>query len=336
MENPGSPSVESTMRALKCLEYGPPERLEFADVAAPSPAADEAVVAVRCCAISFFDTLFIRGLYQIKPPLPFIPGAEIAGVIAEVGASIGARFSPGDRVVALTWTGGLAERVCVAADALVRLPDAVGFAAGAAMVMAYGTAALALDEAARLQAGETVLVLGGGGGVGAAAIDIAKARGAVVIAAASGSEKLALCRELGADHLVDYGRDDLKTAIRDRFGPVDVIVDPLGGSFTEAAFRCIAKRGRHLIIGFAAGEVPRVPMNLPLLKQASLVGVDWGDFSRRDPAANAALSTRLMAEVEAGRLNPRPGRIYPFADAVRTFRDIIDRNAVGRSVVEIG
>ena len=252
------------MRALKCLEYGPPERLKFADVAAPSPAADEAVVAVRCCAISFFDTLFIRGFYQIKPPLPFIPGAEIAGVIAEVGASIGARFSPGDRVVALTWTGGLAERVCVAADALVRLPDAVGFAAGAAMVMAYGTAALALDEAARLQAGETVLVLGGGGGVGAAAIDIAKARGAVVIAAASGSEKLALCRELGADHLVDYGRDDLKTAIRDRFGAIDVIFDPLGGAFTEAAFRCIAKGGRHLIIGFAAGDIPRVPMNLPL------------------------------------------------------------------------
>lgn len=324
------------MRALKCVEYGPPERLAFADVAAPSPAADEVVVAVRCCAVSFFDTLFIRGLYQIKPPLPFIPGAEIAGVIAGVGAGVGDHFRPGDRVMALTWTGGLAERVCVAADALVRLPDAVGFAAGAAMVMAYGTAALALDHAARLQAGETVLVLGGGGGVGAAAIDIAKARGAVVIAAASGSEKLALCGELGADHLVDYGRDDLKTAIRDRFGAIDVIFDPLGGAFTEAAFRCIAKGGRHLIIGFAAGDIPRVPMNLPLLKQASLVGVDWGDFSRRDPAANAALSARLMAEVETGRLNPRPGRIYPFADAVRTFRDITDRNAVGRSVVEIG
>jgi NADPH2:quinone reductase len=326
------------MRALTCPQYGPPERLAFADVPAPTPAPGEVVVEVRCCAVSFFDTLFLRGLYQIKPPLPFIPGAEVAGVIAEVGADAAADaadcFRPGDRVIALTWTGGLAERVRVGVDELVRLPDTVGFDAGAAMVMAYGTAALALDGAARLGAGETVLVLGGGGGVGGAAIDIAKARGSGVIAAASGAEKLARCRALGADHGIDYGVEDLKTAIRDRFGTVDVIFDPLGGDFTEAALRCIAKGGRHLIIGFAAGAIPRIPMNLPLLKQASIVGVDWGDFSRRDPAASAALNARLMAEVEVGRLSPRAGRSYPFADAVQAFRDVMSRTAVGRSVVE--
>ncbi len=325
------------MRALRCVEYGPPEGLAFADVAAPEPAADEVLVDVRCCAVSFFDTLFVGGLYQIKPPLPFIPGAEVAGVIAEVGTDATDRFRPGDRVLALTWTGGLAERVRVGADEVVRLPDAVGFDAGAAMVMAYGTAALALDTEAQLQAGETVLVLGGGGGVGSAAIDIAKARGATVIAAASGADKLAFCRELvGADHVIDYGREDLKTAIRDRLGSVDVIFDPLGGAFTEAALRCIAKGGRHLIIGFAAGEIPRIPMNLPLLKQARIVGVDWGDFSRRDPAASAARNAELMAEIEVGGLSPRAGRCYPFADAAQAFRDIIDRTAVGRSVVRIG
>lgn len=323
------------MRALRCVEYGSPEGLAFAAVPAPEPAADEVLVEVRCCAVSFFDTLFIQGLYQIKPPVPFIPGAEVAGVVAEVGADAADRFRPGDRVIALSWTGGLAERVCVGVGELVRLPETVGFDAGAAMVMAYGTAALALDTEARLQAGETVLVLGGGGGVGGAAIDIAKARGATVIAAASGADKLALCRDRGADHLIDYGREDLKTAIRDRFGSVDVIFDPLGGAFTEAALRCIAKGGRHLIIGFAAGEIPRIPMNLPLLKQARIVGVDWGDFSRRDPAASAARNAELMVEVEAGRLTPRAGRCYPFADAPRAFRDIIDRAAVGRSVVWI-
>ena len=323
------------MRALRCVEYGPPEGLAFAEVPAPEPAAVEVLVEVRCCAVSFFDTLFIRGLYQIKPPLPFIPGAEVAGVVAEVGADAADRFRPGDRVIALTWTGGLAERVRVGVGELVRLPETVGFDAGAAMVMAYGTAALALDTEARLQAGETGLVLGGGGGVGGAAIDIAKARGATVIAAASGADKLALCRGLGADHMIDYGSEDLKTAIRDRFGSVDVIFDPLGGAFTEAALRCIAKGGRHLIIGFAAGEIPRIPMNLPLLKQARIVGVDWGDFSRRDPAVSAARNAELMVEVKAGRLTPRAGRCYPFADAPRAFRDIIDRAAVGRSVVWI-
>jgi NADPH2:quinone reductase len=324
------------MRALQCLGFGPPERLAFADVPEPKPASHQALVDVRCCAVSYFDTLFTQGLYQIKPPLPFIPGAEVAGVIAEAGADAADRFRPGDRVIALTWTGGLAERVCVGVDELVRLPETVGFDAGAAMVMAYGTAALALDTEARLQAGETVLVLGGGGGVGGAAIDIAKARGATVIAAASGADKLALCRGLGADHMIDYGSEDLKTAIRDRFGSVDVIFDPLGGAFTEAALRCIAKGGRHLIIGFAAGAIPRIPMNLPLLKQASIVGVDWGDFSRRDPAASAALNARLMAEVKVGRLSPRAGRRYPFADAVQAFRDVMNRSAVGRSVVELG
>ena len=309
--------------------------MAFADVPAPAPAADEVLVDVRCCAVSFFDTMFIRGLYQIKPPLPFVPGAEVAGVVGEVGADAGERFRPGDRVIALTWTGGLAERVRVGADAVVRLPDTVGFDAGAAMVMAYGTAALALDGEARLRAGETVLVLGGGGGVGGAAIDIAKARGATVVAAASGPDKLALCRDLGADQVIDYGAEDLKAAIRGRFGSVDVIFDPLGGDFTEAALRCIAKGGRHLIIGFAAGGIPRIAMNLPLLKQAHIVGVDWGDFSRRDPAASAAKNAELMAEVEAGRLSPRPGRTYPFADAPRAFRDIVDRTAVGRSVVWI-
>jgi NADPH2:quinone reductase len=323
------------MRALRCVEYGPPEGLAFAEFPAPEPAADEVLVEVRCCAVSFFDTLFIQGLYQIKPPVPFIPGAEVAGVVAEVGADAADRFRPGDRVIALTWTGGLAERVCVGVDELVRLPETVGFDAGAAMVMAYGTAALGLDGEARLQAGETVLVLGGGGGVGGAAIDIAKARGATVIAAASGADKLALCRDLGADSMIDYGREDLKTAIRDRFGSVDVIFDPLGGAFTEAALRCIAKGGRHLIIGFAAGEIPRIPMNLPLLKQARIVGVDWGDFSRRDPVASAARNAELMAEVETGRLTPRAGRSYPFAGAPQAFRDIIDRTAVGRSVVWI-
>src|SRR4051812_37284652 len=272
------------MKAVVCKQYGPPESLVLEDLASPTPAAGEVVISVKAASVNFPDVLIIQNKYQFKPPLPFSPGSELAGVVKEVGSGV-TTFRPGDRVMAFTTFGAFAEEVKAEANRLLPLPEKMDFVTGAAFVLTYGTSDHALRDRAALKAGETLLVLGAAGGVGLAAVEIGKALGARVIACASNEEKLQVCREHGADATINYGREDLRERVRalTEGRGADVIYDPVGGSFSEPAFRSIAWRGRHLVVGFAAGEIPRVPLNLALLKGAAIMGVFWGDFARREP-----------------------------------------------------
>src|SRR5690606_22787290 len=267
------------MRAVVCKQWGPPESLVVEEVASPVPKAGEVLVDVHAAGVNFPDSLIIQKKYQLQPELPFTPGAEVAGVVSAVGEGV-TQWKAGDRVIAHAPWGGYAEQLAVDAQRVMPMPETMDFATASAYVLAYGTSLFALKDRAKLAAGETLLVLGAAGGVGIAAVEIGKSMGARVIAAASSEEKLALCREHGADATIDYARENLReriAALTDGKGP-DVIYDPVGGEYTEQAFRSIAWEGRHLVIGFAAGEIPRIPLNLPLLKTASLVGAFWGAF----------------------------------------------------------
>ncbi|MCL4182797.1 MAG: NADPH:quinone oxidoreductase family protein, partial [Burkholderiaceae bacterium] len=265
------------MKAVLCKAWGPPESLVIEDVPSPVPGAGEVLIDVHAAGVNYPDALIIQKKYQLQPALPFSPGAEVAGVVAAVGEGAGP-WKPGDRVIANTPFGGYAEQLVAPAARVVPIPDGMDFPAASAYVLAYGTGLYALKDRAKLAAGETLLVLGAAGGVGIAAVQIGRALGAHVIAAASSQDKLALCREHGADATIDYAAEDLRERIKALTGGrgPDVIYDPVGGPYTEQAFRSIAWEGRHLVIGFAAGEIPKLPLNLPLLKTASLVGAFWG------------------------------------------------------------
>jgi len=272
------------MKAVLCKQYGPPDTLTFEELPSPRAGAGEVVVAVKAASVNFPDVLIIQNKYQFKPPLPFSPGSELAGVVKEVGAGV-TNVKAGDKVIAFTTYGAFAEEVKTEAGRPLPLPEGMDFASGAAFLLTYGTSDHALRDRGALKAGETLLVLGAAGGVGLAAIEIGKALGARVIACASSEEKLAVCRSHGADAGIDYANEDLRERIKaltDGRG-VDVVYDPVGGPYTEPAFRSLAWRGRLLVVGFAAGEIPKLPLNLALLKGASVVGVFWGDFARREP-----------------------------------------------------
>src|SRR5213075_2071561 len=268
------------MKAVLCKQYGPPESLTIEELPSPKPGAGEVVVSVKAASVNFPDVLIIQNKYQFKPPLPFSPGSEMAGLIKEVGEGVKG-YKPGDRVIAFTTYGAFAEEVKVEAARLVPMPEGMDFNSAAAFLLTYGTSDHALRDRGALKAGETLLVLGAAGGVGLAAIQIGKALGARVIACASSEEKLAVCRSHGADAGIDYVKEDLRERIKaltDGRG-VDVVYDAVGGPYTEPAFRSLAWRGRLLVVGFAAGEIPKLPLNLALLKGASVVGVFWGDFT---------------------------------------------------------
>ncbi len=275
------------MRAVICKEYGPPESLVIEDLESLTPGPGQVVVGVKACGVNFPDTLIIEGKYQFKPPLPFSPGGEVAGTVQAIGEGVEG-VTIGDRVIAFTGWGGFAEEVLVEAKALIPIPEPMDFATASAFVMVYGTSHYALKDRARLQPGETLLVLGAAGGVGLAAVELGKAMGAHVIAAASSDEKLAVCREHGADQCINYSSEDLKERIKTLTAGkgADVIYDPVGGPYSEAALRGIAWEGRYLVIGFAAGDIPRIPLNLTLLKGCSIVGVFWGTFTSRNPQRN--------------------------------------------------
>src|SRR5215210_6729513 len=264
------------MKAVLCKQYGPPESLTFEDLPSPRPGAGEVVVSVKAASVNFPDVLIIQNKYQFKPPLPFSPGSELAGVVKEVGPGV-ANFRPGDKVMAFTTYGAFAEEVKTEASRLVPMPEGMEYVAASAFLLTYGTSDHALRDRAALKNGETLLVLGAAGGVGLAAIEIGKALGARVIACASSEEKLAVCREHGADATINYATEDLRERIKaltDGRG-VDVVYDPVGGPYSEPAFRSVAWRGRLLVVGFAAGDIPKLPLNLALLKGASVVGVFW-------------------------------------------------------------
>ncbi|MET0270468.1 MAG: NADPH:quinone oxidoreductase family protein [Sphingomonas sp.] len=322
------------MRALLCEAHGPPETLVLRDIATPVPQAGEVRIAVRAAGVNFPDALVIQNRYQRQPPLPFAPGSEVAGIIDAVGPGV-AHVRLGDRVAAYGLAGGFAERIVLPADRVAPLGDAMDFATGAVFTMAYGTAYHALARRGALAAGETVLVLGAAGGVGLAAVEVAKALGARVIAAASTPEKLALARAHGADATIDYSTEDLKDAAKrltDGRG-VDIVVDPVGDRFAEPAFRAIALHGRYLVIGFAGGAIPSIPLNLPLLKTASIVGVAWGAYAARDPAGYRADAATLAALHAQGRLRPHISLRLPLERGGEAIRLMMDRKVTGKIVV---
>lgn len=322
------------MKAVVCKAYGPPEQLEIVELAPLIPVAGQVVIAVKACAVNFPDTLIIQGLYQYKPPLPFTPGSDVAGIVKAVGAGVDPALV-GQRVVAFTSTGGFAEEVIGNAHALISIPESIDFASAASFVMTYGTAYHALHDRAQLQPGETVLVLGAAGGVGLATIDLAKLLGARVIAAASSSEKLELCRRYGADASINYQSENLRESVKQLTGGkgVDVIFDPVGGQYTEPAVRSMAWNGRYLIIGFAAGDIPRIPLNLPLLKVCSLVGVFLGSFAEHDPRRHQENLETLRTWLVEGKIKPYVSARYALEDAARALNDIIERKVTGKVVL---
>ena len=322
------------MRAVRCERWGGPEHLRIAELNLPAPGPGEVTIRIKAAGVNFPDVLIIQRKYQVQPELPFTPGAEVAGLVASVGPDV-VDLRPGDRVAAFCSLGGFAEEVIVPAQACVKLPPEVAFEPAAAFLLAYGTAWHALRDRAALQAGETLLVLGAAGGVGLAAIDIAKAMGARVIAAASSAEKRAMCQSYGADETFDYEQEDLREAIARLTAKrgADVVFDPVGGRFAEPAFRSIAWGGRYLVVGFANGDIPALPFNLPLLKGAAIVGVFWGGYIRREPDHNRKAVLQMLAWIGEGRLRPLVSRTYALDETRQALEDMAARKLVGKVVI---
>jgi NADPH2:quinone reductase len=322
------------MRAVRCHELSGPSSLRVDEIAGPVAGAGEVLIEVRAAGVNFPDVLVTRGKYQFKSEPPFVPGGEVAGVVAEVGAGVRS-LAVGDRVAATMLQGAFAERVVVPELAAVKLPDAVSFPIGAATLLTYATTLHALEDRAHLAAGETLLVLGAAGGVGVAAIELGKRLGARVIAAASTDEKVAFCLRHGADLGICYGREDLKERTKQLTGGagVDVVYDPVGGPLAEQALRGIAWQGRYLVVGFASGEIPKIPLNLTLLKGCDIVGVFWGSFAMREPAKNRAHAARILDWVAAGQLTPHIDREYPFAEAGEALARLERREVLGKVVL---
>ena len=322
------------MHAWLCDNPVGVDALTWTELPTPQPAAGQVLVAIQAASLNFPDLLIVQNKYQIKPPLPFVPGAEYAGVVQAVGEGV-THLSVGDSVACLSGTGGFGTHTLAPAELCLPLPPGFSAVDGAAFIMTYATSHHALMDRAQLKAGETVLVLGAAGGVGTAAIQIAKAAGARVIAAASSDDKCALCNRLGADASINYSRqnlrDELKTLTGGK-GP-DVVYDPVGGDFTEQAFRSIAWRGRYLVVGFAAGPIPALPLNLALLKGASIVGVFWGDFAKREPAANAAMMRELAGWYAQGKIKPVIDRTMPMTELKAAYAHMGSRGVMGKLVL---
>jgi len=321
------------MKAIHCIRYGEPEDLIFVDLPKPRPGANEIVIAVEAVGLGFADVLNVRGAYQVKRPLPFIPASEVAGSVVACGANAPSALA-GRRVMALA-EGALAEEVVVGADQCITLPTGFGSAAAASSLINYSTAIFGLESCGALKPGEVVLVLGASGGVGLAAIDLAKGLGAEVVAAASSPEKLAACRGYGADFLVDYSTPDWRKSLEQTLDgkKINLVYDPVGGQWSETAFRCLAPGGRHLVVGFAGGEIPRIPLNRPLLKRSSIVGVDWGGHVRATRGAARAILERLIELVRVGKVDPRPTATHAFEQAPAVLSDILHRRSIGKPVI---
>ncbi|MBW6493727.1 MAG: NADPH:quinone oxidoreductase family protein [Burkholderiaceae bacterium] len=325
------------MKALVCHAFGPIENLRVEDIPVPEPGPGQVRVRVRAAALNFPDALIVQGLYQVKPAFPFSPGAELSGEISALGEGVKG-FVVGDRVIAASGHGGFAEECVVDVSRLMPLLPGMSFEQGAALVLTFATSLHALKDCAHLKAGETVLVLGAAGGVGLSAVEIAKAMGARVIAAASSPEKLALAKQVGADELIDYSKEDLKKRVdelTDKKG-VEVVYDPVGGPYSEPALRATAWRGRFLVIGFAAGEIPKLPLNLALLKERSIIGVYWGDSTRRHPAEHLANLHDLATWFAQGKIKPVISETVGLDGAADAIKRIANRQVKGKVVVVPG
>ncbi|MEZ5175807.1 MAG: NADPH:quinone oxidoreductase family protein [Acidimicrobiia bacterium] len=326
------------MKAVVCAAYGDPEDLALVtDAAAPNPGPGQVAIDVKVAALNFPDLLTIKGAYQVRPEPPFSPGFEASGLIAAVGDGV-TELSVGDRVAAAGVFGAFAERWIVDADHCVVVPDRVSFETAAATIIAYATSYHALVNRAPIARNDTLLVLGAAGGVGSAAVEIGAMLGARVIAAASSDDKLAHCRERGAADTINYATEDLRTRVKELTSGrgVDVVYDPVGGEYAEPAFRSLGWRGRHLVIGFTAGEIPRVPWNLALLKEASVVGVYWGGWSMHDPAGSRRFLEQVFALVEDGSLSPSVTASFPIDEFLKAYDLVRSRAARGKVVLRIG
>jgi NADPH2:quinone reductase len=322
------------MKAILCQRFGTPDDLVLADLPDPTPGPGEVVVRIAAIGMSFFDTLIIAGKYQVKPPFPFSPGGEFSGVVERLGQGV-TGFAPGDRVMGFTNFGAARERIAVAADKLGKFTADLDFDRAAALTITYGTGYHALKHRAKLKPGETLAVLGASGGTGLAAIELGKLMGARVIACASSDDKLAFARAHGADELVNYEREDLREALKRLGGAhgIDVVYDPVGGRYSEPALRSLAWQGRHLVVGFAAGEIPKLPLNLVLLKGCDVLGVFWGNWVRLDPSGYRAALGELAQWCAAGKLSCHIQKIYPLAELPAALKALSERKAMGKLVV---
>ncbi|HTV29163.1 MAG TPA: NADPH:quinone oxidoreductase family protein [Xanthobacteraceae bacterium] len=322
------------MRAVLCTHFGTPDELELVDIPPPKAAPGEAVVRVKAAALNFFDTLIIAGKYQHKPPFPFSPASEFAGIVESLGPGV-TDIAVGDRVVGNMGWGAAREAVAVEAHQLAKLPEALDFDRAAGLTVTYGTTLYALRERAQLKPGETLVVLGASGGTGLAAIELGKMMGARVIACASSDEKLAFARAHGADATVNYGRENLRDALKRLGGEhgIDVVYDPVGGPYAEPAVRSLAWLGRYLVVGFAAGEIPKIPLNLTLLKSCDIRGVFWGAWTKREPQLQRTLMTDLARWCAEGKLSAHVHAVYPLAEIETALNAITDRKVMGKIVL---
>lgn len=324
------------MKAFVCTEFGPPENCAVEEIESQKPDKDQVLIDVKRASLNFPDALMIEGRYQHKPLLPFSPGMDLAGIVREVGENV-THLAAGDRVIAFSGVGAFAEMCIAPKDKVVAMPANMSFEAAAAFGITYATAIHSFRECARLQPGETVLVLGAAGGVGIAAIEVTKAMGATVIAAASSDEKLALCREMGADMTINYTREDLRKQALEltRGKGVDVVFDPVGGDYTLAALRATAWAGRLLVVGFAAGDIPKIPLNYALLSERAIVGVFWGAWAARDPKGqqqNMEIMAKWFAE---GKINPVIDSTVTLSQIPEALKRLTDRKVKGKVVVDV-
>jgi NADPH2:quinone reductase len=322
------------MKAVVCEAWGQPESLKVKELQDLQPGPGQVVIDVQAAGVNFPDVLIVQGKYQFKPELPFTPGSEVAGIIRSAADDV-TTFKAGDKVIAFVPTGGFGQQLSAPVQALIPMPPGMGFDTAAAITLTYGTSYHAIVDRAELKNGETMLILGAAGGVGLAAIEIGKALGARIIACASTDEKLEVCRQHGADVLINYSKEDLRTAVKAATGGngPDVIYDPVGGEYAEPAFRSIAWGGRYLVVGFANGEIPKLPLNLTLLKGASLVGVFWGEFTKRNPKANLANMKQLLQWLQEGKIKPRISGRYKLEEAAQALNDMAARKVTGKVVV---
>ncbi|MGA3307754.1 MAG: NADPH:quinone oxidoreductase family protein [Xanthobacteraceae bacterium] len=322
------------MKAILCTHFGTPDELELVEIPQPAAGPGEAVVRVKAAALNFFDTLIIAGKYHNKPAFPFSPAAEFAGIVESVGAGV-TEIVPGDCVIGCTGWGAARQNIAVAARQLVKLPAKLDFERAAGLTVTYATALHALRQRADLKPGETLAVLGASGGTGLAAVEIGKIMGARVIACASSDEKLAFARSHGADETVNYASEDLRSALKRLGGErgIDVVYDPVGGRYAEPAVRSLAWEGRYLVIGFAAGEIPKLPLNLVLLKSCDIRGVLWGAWAMREPQAQRALMSDIVRWWAEGKLSAHVHAVYPLAEIAKALKAIADRNVMGKIVL---
>ena len=324
------------MKAMLCEKFGPPEDLVLKEIADLTPLAGQVRIATEACGVNFPDTLIIENRYQFKPNLPFAPGGEVTGIVDAVGDGV-SKDLLGQPVMCMTLSGGFAEQTLCKAEDLIARPSFMASSVAAGFTMTYGTSMHALKQRAQLQAGETLLVLGAGGGVGLTAVEIGKQMNATVIAAASSAEKLNAAKNAGADHLIDYSQQDLRSALKDIVGKkgVDVVYDPVGGDMFEAALRSTAWGGRVLVVGFASGDIPKVPVNLALLKGCSIVGVFWGAFRLNYTKEDNENFEQLFAWYAQGKLRPFTSKTYTLSEAALALNDLKNRNAIGKLVIQI-